>query len=242
VVDKTPHPARFSTAVLDTMAELLHQEIGKAEVLTTPRATPRAFSQLPINVLDPYAGVGGVHELRDPGLIETIGVEIEPEWASQHPNTICGDTLRIDKLFLPETFDAVCVSPTYANRMADHHNARDGSRRITYKHYLGRDLHPSNSGQMQWGPDYKLHHVEAWGLVVPLIKSGGVFILNVKDHIRKWERVRVTYFHVRTLTLLGLTVDYANDVHPVSTPGMKFGENREKRVPEGEFVIVLHKP
>ena len=36
--------------------------------------------------------------------------------------------------FADWTFDAVITSPTYGNRMADHHNAQDGSRRVSYRH------------------------------------------------------------------------------------------------------------
>ena len=49
------------------------------------------------------------------------------------------------------TFDAICTSPTYGNRMADHHEARDGSPRDTYRHVLGRPLTPGNSGALHWG-------------------------------------------------------------------------------------------
>ena len=55
--------------------------------------------------------------------------------------------------FSDATFDMVVTSPTYGNRMADHHNAKDGRRRITYTHNLGRTLTPGNSGAMQWGED-----------------------------------------------------------------------------------------
>ena len=40
-----------------------------------------------------------------------------------------GDARRLH--YLDATFDAICTSPTYGNRMADHHNARDSSPRLT---------------------------------------------------------------------------------------------------------------
>jgi hypothetical protein len=86
----------------------------------------------------------------------TVEVELEPEWASQHPRTMVGDARALP---LPDaTFDMVVTSPTYGNRMTDHHNAKDGSRRITYTHNLGRTLTPGNSGAMQWGEDYRQLH------------------------------------------------------------------------------------
>lgn len=52
--------------------------------------------------------------------------------------TVIGDATRLP--FDNRMFDAVITSPTYGNRMADHHDAQDGSKRITYRH-SGR--HPS---------------------------------------------------------------------------------------------------
>ena len=216
------HPAKFSGAILDKIAEVVDPtwKVG----------------------VDPFAGIGRCHELVERGAIaHMIGIEIEPEWADQHPNTICADVLDIDKIFSPASFDVVITSPCYGNRMADHHHARDGSRRITYRHSLGRGLHPANAGQLQWGPRYRSFHEAAWAKVVPLIKPGGGFILNCKDHIRGGEIQPVTAWHIDTLCALGLTLDAA-DMHAVGAPGMRFGENAEKRVVEGEWLIVLKTP
>ena len=76
------------------------------------------------------------------------------------------------------------TSPTYGDRLADHHDARDGSVRHSYKHDLGRDLHPDNSGAMQWGPAYRDFHTAAWVEVRRVLRPGGRFVLNVKDHVR----------------------------------------------------------
>lgn len=118
------HPAKFSSSILTVLAGLVQPEW---------------------RILDPFAGTGRVHSLGS----NTWGVEIEPEWASMHPRTIVGDALHLP--FAAKSFDAVITSPTYANRLADHHEAKDGSVRHSYRHDLGRPLHPSNSGQLQWG-------------------------------------------------------------------------------------------
>jgi len=119
------HPARFSTNIIDRLTELAVEEVHRLNVSS-------------IRVLDPFAGVGGIHNIRTalPGQIKSVGVELEPEWACAHPDTIVGDATALP--FPDESFDAVMTSPCYGNRMADHHNAKDGSRRITYKHTLGR--------------------------------------------------------------------------------------------------------
>ena len=182
------HPAKFSDKVLEEIAR--HCDPSWA-------------------ALDPMAGAGRCHELQDSGAVRlVIGVEIEREWADLNDQTICYNSLYIDELFLPSSFDAIVVSPSYGNRLADHHNAQERCRlcsgegiveghdgkwvpcgkcegkghreykRITYRHFLGRELSPDNSGAMQWGVAYRDFHQRVWAKVVPLIKPGGVFILN----------------------------------------------------------------
>jgi len=174
-------------------------------------------------VLDPFAGTGRIHELGPAW--DTVGVEIEPEWAHLHPRTIVGNALALE--FADATFDAICTSPTYGNRLADHHEARDGSVRRTYRHDLGRALHPENSGRMQWGESYRDFHERAWAEAVRVLRPGGLFVLNVKNHIRRGEEVDTTSFHRETLEQLGLKV-VAEETVPVS--GMRVGINRQARV------------
>ena len=59
---------------------------------------------------------------------EFYGYEIEPEWADQaRANGLCVTTGDCRQMHYPDAmFDAICTSPTYGNRMADHHEARDG--------------------------------------------------------------------------------------------------------------------
>lgn len=201
------HPAKFNDLVLEAMADAIkrHHIQGIA--------------------LDPFAGVGRVHSLETKHL-STVGVELEPEWAAEHPQTICADAL--DLPFAPETFSAVISSPTYGNRMADHHNAKDGSFRVTYKHTLGRDLHENNSGAMQWGKQYKLFHVKAFIEMFRVLQTRPApwFVWNVSDHFRKNELVPVSQWHYETLEQMGVTW---KESIPVHTPRMRRGAHNEMR-------------
>jgi SAM-dependent methyltransferase len=207
------HPARFSDEILPVIAAAV-----------PPAEYPR--------VLDPFAGVGRIHDLGN----LTVGVEIEPEWARARPGTIVANALALP--FPDESFDAVATSPTYGNRLADHHEARDGSVRHSYTHDLGRKLHPNNSGAMHWGPEYRTFHSRAWASVVRVLRPGGRFVLNVSDHIRDHERKRVTDWHVETLTKLGL---HEIDRVDVPTKRMRYGANADARV-DAEHVITFEKP
>jgi DNA modification methylase len=198
------HPAPFSNAVLNTIPLLL---------------TPDH-----VKVLDPFAGIGRIHEL--PSLVswemETVGLELEPEWASCHPDTLTGDFMTT--LFDPE-FDAVVTSPCYGNRMADSHKAKDGSYRRSYTHDLGHGLSPNNSGAMQWGEEYRQFHINSWNQVTRVLKPGGHFILNISDHIRDGERVHVASWHTRVLLRMGFELEEAASIR---THRLRVGKNRER--------------
>lgn len=103
------HPAKFSKALLALLGRMLTAEVAAVG---------------PLRVLDPFAGPGGIHELAQEG-VETFGVELQPEWAAAHPDTICGSVLELPSIFPAGTFSALCTSPCYGNRMADHHQAEE---------------------------------------------------------------------------------------------------------------------
>lgn len=206
------HPARYSDALLAVFAEVLD---GYRRVL------------------DPFAGTGRIHELEDH---ETVGVELEEEWASLHPQTVVGSALALD--FPDNSFDAVCTSPTYGNRLADHHDAIDPERRRSYTHDLGRHLSADNSGAMQWGDDYRSFHDRAWAEAARVLRPGGRFVLNIKDHVRDGRRQAVTGWHVGELQHRGLVVV---DIVAVVPRHLAAGANATARA-DAEFVIVMDKP
>ena len=213
------HPAKYTDSFIEIFADLLKD----CE-----------------NVLDPFAGTGKI------GLIKKFGFkgaifanEIEKEW-------LIGNEYNCDCLTFEDAehlgykagfFDAICTSPTYGNRMADHHNAKDGSKRNTYTHCLGRKLTTGNTGQMQWGAEYIEKHERIYKHLSSLVKQNGLFVLNVKNHIRRGKEVDVKSFHETTLKECGFV---KCKEHFVKTNALKYGANADKRT-EGEYIIVFKK-
>jgi SAM-dependent methyltransferase len=214
--DAPPHPAVFSDAVLDTFRRLLDRWHA--------RGTRR--------LLDPFAGTGRIHELAIDGW-ETVGVELEPEWAQLHPDTIVGDARTLT--FARASFDAVVTSPAYGNRLADSYDASDPEARRSYAIDLGHPLTGNNGAGMQWGDDYRELHAAVWAECVRVLRPEGLLLLNCKDHQRDGQIIRVTGWHVRTLVELGLRFV---DVATLPAAGLPFTTAR----PLSELVVVLRKP
>lgn len=218
----TLHPAKFSDPIIDTIRGMLdaHEVSGL--------------------ILDPLAGVGGVHKLASPKR-RTLGIEIEPEWANQHPLTVCDDAFNMEAVLAArgiKEVDAIVVSPPYGNRLADQYVPpdTDKSKRFTYRLSLDRELSDNNVAKFHFGSDeYASFHRELWAKCSEVLKVGGLFILNVSDFVRAGERVPVCGFHTAVLNDLGLGVI---DVMPVRTRRMKFGANAAARV-SAEMVMVF---
>lgn len=219
------HPAKFSDPILERIGDLLD------------------YHGWPHRVLDPFAGTGRVHDLGvDPDFDlpwrpQTVGVEIEPEWASLHAGTIVADTLALP--FADATFDGMVTSPCYGNRLADAHNAQDGSIRHSYTHDIGRKLHPNNSGQFQWGPKYWEFHDAAWSECLRVLGPDALVIVNVSNHIRGGVEQLVTEWHLQWFLAHNCRI---LDLDRVCTQRLRHGANREARARYENLLVLRYTP
>lgn len=218
---KVKHPAVYTDRFIPKFAELLD---GKN------------------NVLDIFGGTGKLAQIKEFGFTgEIICNEIEHEWANTSPYPVdewhIGDAAKMDWA-MEESIEAICTSPTYGNRMADHFNAKDGSKRITYRHTLGRELNEHNTGRMQWGEKYKQKHLEVYCECFRVLQADGLMIVNVSNHIRAGVEIDVVGWHKEALTGTGFVF---TDEVKIETPRMGFGQNGKSRVPH-ESILIYRRP
>lgn len=183
-------------------------------------------------ILDYFAGTGKLKQIRPNATL----LEIEPEWA-EISGAIVGDATQMP--FDNGTFDAICTSPTYGNRMADSFVDRKPEKkyiRNTYTHCLGRKLSPNNSGGMQWGKAYQDLHIKAWKECYRVLKRNGLLVLNISDHIRNGKQIQVSDWHKQQLEELGFK--FRKHIK-VQTPRNRFGSNFKARVEyENIFIFI----
>lgn len=207
------HPAKYSDVLLPFFDQYLPDD-----------------TQL---ILDPFAGTGKLKQIRP----NSVLLEIEPDWAEMS-GAIIGDATKMP--FKDACFDAICTSPTYGNRMADcfnDHQIGKNYKRHTYRHVLGKPLSVNNSGGMQWGEKYRTLHCQAWLECFRVLKSCGVLVLNISDHIRNYTVVPVTKWHIDTLAKVG----FIETKHEkIKTKRQRFGQNSALRV-EHESIVVFNK-
>ena len=192
-------------------------------------------------VLDPMAGTGKLALIKDYGYKGAIICnDLEPDWQK-------GENYNVDEWHFTdasnmnwaknEQFDAICTSPTYGNRMADNFVARDKSHRVTYRHYLGHCLKDGNTGKMQFGSKYCEKHRSIYAECLRVLKKGGIFIVNISNHIRSGKIIDVDNFDKSTLLDLGLL--FQEEIK-IKTPRMGFGANSKLRV-DTESILVFIK-
>lgn len=220
------HPAPYSGTVLAALRRAITVEqkrLGR-----------------PVLLLDPFAGVGRIHQLSQSGKVRTVGVEIEPEWAACHQDTIVGDALHLPTNWR-NRFDLVVTSPVYGNRMSDYHQpaASDTSTRRGYGYDLGRRPSVGSSATLKWGPAYWAFHVAAYREMFRVLAPGGMLLLNVSNFIQRGAEVHAVDWHLGATC--GVGFDYGPPAITVKTPRMRKGRNHEARV-EGEAILRMRKP
>lgn len=232
MTEKVKFPAKFSASIIERLDELVP----------------------PGSYLDPFAGVGGVHQLERPDR-HFIGVEIEPEWVACHLNTMQGNALylsgpamlrKFKNFGVTLPFDGCVFSPTYGNRFADHHHAKDTSERRSYTHDLRtmtgdfeRELHPDNTGTQHFGAQYLDMHLRAYKECYRVTKPDGLMFLNVSDFIRDREVVRAVVAHITLLQRAGWEI--TGRVR-VPTPRMRHGQNHDARVEDERIILARRVP
>lgn len=216
------HPAPWSQPVLDAISAVLQR-------YTSPVHGAWDF-------LDPFAGRDLVRlQATTPDWCNVTGVELEHEWAS-YAGAIQGSALSLP--WHQPQFNGIITSPTFGNRMADCHDARDDSVRITYRHKLRRMPSEGSSAVMQWGRPYRQFHEAAYAEALRVLAGEALVIVNMANHVRGGVEQRVTEFHLSAWMHLGATVLQVVDV---PSRKMGFGANRDARV-EGERLLVLRAP
>lgn len=220
------NPATYSKEIIEHIRSILP---GLLDDYLKARGWNAPIDRL--RLLDPFAGEGKIVQITDgiwPGSVE--GIELEPEWAEVQSVVKQGDALNPHHLFSPGRFDFVITSPPYGTRMADDHNARDDSKRNTYRHRLGRALSSNSSANLQWDHPLMLYQMSmtfAYMRLRVMLKQGGIFILNCSDHIRNHKRIRSAQWHKVACMAMGyeLLAEYN-----VKTRRNRQGANHEKRV------------
>ena len=219
------HPAPYTDALLPIFAELLLKS----------HCHSVAVGPGPAKILDPFAGTGKIARLRSwLPQAEFYGYEIEPEWADTGPR---------GRLHLHHRRQPADALPRRHVRRhlhqpdlrQPHGRSSRGARRQPAPHLPPRarpaadtrELRGAAMGRWHRRREYRALHVAVWTECRRVLKPGGIFVLNVKDHIRGGVLQEVTNWHAVTLLMLGFVC--TRRVH-VPCPGQRHGANGHLRV------------
>jgi hypothetical protein len=209
------HPAKYTNSFIPIFADILKNTN---------------------NVLDPMAGTGKISLIQNYGYSGNIYCHDILDWGElKHEDAMWkfGDASALD--YETNYFDAICTSPVYGNRMSDHFNSKDGSKRITYRDGFGSELSKENTGRMQWGEKYRQKHIDIYNDCKRVLKKQGLFIVNVSDHIRGGEVMPVVDWHQQTILNMGLVLTERMEIKTIR---MGFGANATARV-EHEVIMIF---
>lgn len=230
----TGHPARFSTEIIGVVRELLNAR----------------YQSKPEEVLfDPFAGTGeALRALANDLFMDYGGVEIEPAFIVA-PNIKQGDATDLSSY--PTVPYIIFTSPAYPNGMADHFEAKDDSKRHTYRKAnallegADRELHPNNQarygyrGTKRHGKSTKRD--EYWRIAREAVMCWGsaeMILLNVSDF--KHSRGEIEPLVQDWRTLLSSFGWSAQTEIPVGTKRQRQGANGNERM-DVEVVVVAER-
>lgn len=224
------HPARFSPEIIEVMKPILQDAV---------------------RVHDPFAGTGE----RLGKLIDSLsprpifsGTEIEASFIVD-PRVRHGNSK--DFYTYPRAMHyTICTSPVYPNGMADSWEAKDGSKRNTYRAAVkenegqDRELDPDNMGMWGYrGTTPRSAKREAyWDLARKCAENwheAGRIVLNVSDFMVRDDIEPVVEPWIALLEDLGW---HSTKVIPVRTQRNRHGSDasRDQRV-DHEMVIVMER-
>lgn len=121
-------------------------------------------------------------------------------------------------------------------RLMEHEKVIEQGLQTFYE--VGQALVAIRDGR-QWGSEYRDLHARAWFCAVDLLRSGGRFVLNLKDHVRNGALQLVSHWHVAELSRLGLVLNVELS-RSVGTPTIGLGANADARKLD-ELVLVFDK-
>lgn len=172
---KVDHPAKFSAPIV---AEL------RAALAHWAPVTPL----FPSSVLDPFAGVGGVHDLAAAGY-DTTGLELEADWAATHPRTICGNATAMP--FEDGSFDIIVTSPcmevsetvlTADLRWVAVGDVRVGDQLMAFDEHPGAASHGGRAARRRWQRTTVVRSVRRAVECVRVVLANGDEVVTTPEH------------------------------------------------------------
>ena len=172
------------------------------------------------------------------------GVELEPEWAEAHPDTVIGDSPQARRDVRRERLRCHRHLARLRQRLAQTwYDAFDAKARRTYTIDLGRPLSDGNGAGARYGTngDYERLHVEVWQQCRHILRPAGLLLLNCKDfHAgssgdarhrmarRTTGRIGFRAIDLRTLSVAGLPMASAFRCPSWSSPSARSNHDHRR--------------